>query len=107
MVIGAVGIGYGLLLTLTGLPVYRHYLIVAAPVACVAAARAVLASFAAPNARCMLGGLCVVQAAVSVLFLTFVHNLDRPVQGDYGAPYRVQIKNKNLTAENAKAAETK
>jgi hypothetical protein len=107
MLIGAVGIGYGLLLTLTGLPVYRHYLIVAAPVACVAAARAVLASFAAPHARRMLGGICVVQAAVSVLFLTFVHNLDRPVRGDYGAPYRVQIKNKNLTAENATAAETK
>ena len=97
MAIGAVGIGYGLLLTLTGLPVYRHYLIVAAPIACMAAARCVLTGFEIVNARRLLGGLCVVQAAVSLLFLMFVHQLDRPVRGDYGSPYRVQERNKYLT----------
>lgn len=96
LLIGAVGIGYGLVLTLTGLPVYRHYLIIAAPVACVALARVVLTNFATANARRLLGGLCTVQAIVTVLFLMFVHNIDRPIRGDYGTPYRVQTKTINL-----------
>jgi hypothetical protein len=103
LIIGAIGIGYGLVLTLTGLPVYRHYLIVAAPVACVAIARVVLANFAVNNARRLLGGLCVVQASVSMLFLMFVHGIDRPIHGDYGTKYRVILKTKNLTTETQSA----
>ncbi len=101
MTIGAVGIGYGLLLTLTGLPVYRHYLIIAAPVACVGLARVAFMSFAASNARRLLGALCITQCAVSLLFLMFVHSIDRPIRGDYGTPYRVQVKNQSITAKNA------
>jgi hypothetical protein len=104
LLIGAVGIGYGLVLTVTGLPVYRHYLIIAAPIACVALARIVLSNFAAAPARWLLGGLCGVQACVTMLFLIFVHNIDRPIHGDYGTPYRVQMQNKDLTAENAEIA---
>lgn len=100
MTIGAVGIGYGLLLTLTGLPVYRHYLIIAAPIACVALARVTLECFDSLNARRILSGLCVTQAGVSMMFLMFVHNIDRPIRGDYGTPYRVQQQHKSVTARS-------
>lgn len=101
LVIGGVGVGYGLLLTLTGLPVYRHYLIIAAPFACVALARVVLSCWTTAKARRFLGGLCLVQTGVSALFLMFVHGTDRPIRGDYGAPYRVQTRDSELAGQHA------
>ena len=92
-------------MTITGLPVYRHYLIIAAPVACVALARVAFVGFNTGNARRLLGGLWVAQAGVTVMFLMFVHGIDRPIRGDYGTPYRVQVKINNITAEIADRAE--
>ncbi|MBX7104291.1 MAG: hypothetical protein K1X57_09420 [Gemmataceae bacterium] len=98
LLIGGVIIAYGLLLTLTGMPVYRHYLIIAAPLLLVAVARQSLRIWPADFARKYLAGLAVAQAAVSVLFLCYIHGLDRPVRGDYGAPLRVQNANWGGTA---------
>jgi hypothetical protein len=91
LAIGAVGVGYGVLLTITGLPVYRHYLIVAAPVMCVAFARVTWLAFDPPQARKVFGGLCLAQACLTWLFLSFVHRADGPIRGDYGTPYRAQV----------------
>lgn len=101
LLIGAIGIGYGLVLTITGLPVYRHYLIVAAPIACVAVARVALIGLARVHARRLLSGLIMVQATVTSLFLVFIHNVEQPIRGDYGAPYRVQRINSNLHSRQA------
>lgn len=89
--IAAVAGGYGLLLSLTGLPVYRHYLIIAFPVTFVALARAAFAGFAPGTARRILAGLCAAQCAVTVLFLGYVHGRDSLIRGDYGLPYRAQL----------------
>lgn len=97
MVLGASAIGYGLLLTLTGLPVYRHYMIVLFPLTFVWLARTALATFGPIPARTLLTGLTTIQACVSALFLGYIHRLDRPVRGDYGAPYRVQ-RDRTMTA---------
>jgi hypothetical protein len=90
LIVGAVVVAYGLLLTIGGLPVYRHYLIIAAPVLSTGLARAVMLCWPAVTARRMLVGLVATQAAVSALFLSYIHLADRPVRGDYGSPLRVQ-----------------
>lgn len=98
--VGAVVVGYGLLLTITGLPVYRHYLIITFPLMFVWLARLALQSMSPQQARRILTALCCVQAVVTILFLTFIHQIDRPICGDYGAPYRVQLAAQSLTAKN-------
>lgn len=103
LALGAAGIGYGLLLTLTGLPVYRHYMIVLFPLTFVWLARAALAAYPPAPARSLLAGLAAIQACVSALFLGYIHRLDRPVRGDYGAPYRVQ-RDRAVSAANPNPA---
>ncbi len=97
--LGAVICGYGFLLTITGLPVYRHYLIITFPLMFVFVARMVFATFQPTNSRKLLTVLTVTQAFVTALFLNYVHQVDRPINGDYGAPYRVQLETKTLTAQ--------
>lgn len=87
---GAVMVAYGLLLTLGGLPVYRHYLIIAAPLLLVALARMLLLTGSQRSGRTLLAGLGVTQVVVSVLFLSYIHHHDQPIRGDYGTALRVQ-----------------
>jgi hypothetical protein len=77
--------GFGLLLTATGELIYRHYLIVAYALPFVFLA---LAALVHPrHGRILLTVLVLSQAALSVLYLDYVHVRGRAVGGDYGVPY--------------------
>jgi hypothetical protein len=82
--------GYGLLLTITGLPVYRHYMIITFPLMFVWVAQCAFAEWRPAKARAWLGTTCVAQALISVLFLAYIHAQEAPIRGDYGAPLRLQ-----------------
>jgi hypothetical protein len=77
--------GFGLLITVSGVVIYRHYLIVAFALPFVVVAGAALLR---PRwGRPLLAVLVVAQAALSVLYLDYVHVRGRAVGGDYGVPY--------------------
>jgi hypothetical protein len=88
--VGAVLFGYGTLLTISCLPVYRHYLIITFPLMFVWLAQVVLQSMSANIGRRLLLSLCVIQFCISFLFLNYIHQVDRPIRGDYGMPYRLR-----------------
>jgi hypothetical protein len=76
---------FGILLTATAELIYRHYLIVAYALPGVFLA---LAALVHPRrGRILLTVLVVAQAALSVLYLDYVHVRGRAVGGDYGVPY--------------------
>lgn len=81
-------LGYGPLLTLTGVSVQRHYMIVTFPLewtilACVAIAFA-------PNARRWLAVLWMAQLALTLTFLVYIHDHHGAIQGDYGRAFQWQ-----------------
>lgn len=80
--------GFGILLTATGEVIYRHYLIVAYALPFVFVAMAALVH--PRRGRVLLTVLVVAQAALSVLYLDYVHVRGRAVGGDYGVPYHLQ-----------------
>jgi hypothetical protein len=81
----AFAVGFGVLITGSGVLIYRHYLIVAFALPFVVVAGAALAR---PRwGRPLLAVLLVAQAALSVLYLDYVHVRGRAVGGDYGVPY--------------------
>lgn len=88
--------GFGLLLTLSTKPVFRHYVVVAVPLGFVWLARVALASNENHSARLRLGRamlltLCLTQGLISWQFFTYIHNQDRTIAGDFWMPYRVQL----------------
>ncbi|MBY0527974.1 MAG: hypothetical protein K2R98_31540 [Gemmataceae bacterium] len=85
--------GFGLLLTLSLVPIHRHYLMVAFPLGFVWLARLVLgpgSDCAMPSrrGRRLLLAVCVVQLIISATFLAYIHNSQRRIDGDYCFPYR-------------------
>jgi hypothetical protein len=92
--------GFGIVFTLTGLPVHRHYMNLTFPLmylwlALLALGPAREAAAGPPGARArgrtLLAAMWVVQFAVSASFLAYVHANQRPLGGDYGTPYRAQV----------------
>ncbi|HET6879307.1 MAG TPA: hypothetical protein VFI31_04100 [Pirellulales bacterium] len=86
--------GYGVLLTLTCLPMHRHYMIVAYPIALLWVAYAALQIHrgdlpALALSRKLLTGLVVVELLLSASFLSYVH-LKRDIHGDYGVALSAQ-----------------
>jgi hypothetical protein len=86
--------GYGCLMTLSLLPVHRHYLIILFPLPFVWLARAALAQPVGERnqrpLRSVLAGLCVAQALLSLCLISYVHSSQRLIRGDYGTPYGAQ-----------------
>lgn len=87
--------GFGLAFTLTCLPVHRHYMNLTFPLMYLWLAQLALANrekFAGrlTRGRALLAAACLLQFAVSVGFLAYVHANPRPIRGDYGTPYRAQ-----------------
>jgi hypothetical protein len=78
-------LGYGLLITASGVLIYRHYLIVAFALPFVAVA--VVALLRRDRGRRLLTVLVVAQAALSVQYLTYIHARGGAPGGDYGVAY--------------------
>jgi hypothetical protein len=86
--------GYGLLLTVTLLPVYLHYFIIAFSlpalwVAWLARVGSNGSIGSATNSRLLLAGLVVAQACTTLTFLAYIHETQF-IQGDYGTVYHAQ-----------------
>lgn len=78
-------VGYGVLLTLSGVPVHRHYLIIAFPLE--GLLLAALALRHVPRPRLVLGTLWGTQLALSLTFLHYIHENGGAIRGDYGRAY--------------------
>jgi hypothetical protein len=77
--------GYGLLITASGVLIYRHYLIVAFALPFVTVAVAAL--LRPSRGHRLLAVLVVAQAALTVQYLTYVHVRGGAPGGDYGVAY--------------------
>jgi hypothetical protein len=87
--------GFGLLFTVSLLPMNRHYLIVAAPLLFLWAARQALGGDGSDvrtqrSGRVLLLASWLVQFLISAAFLGYVHGRHGPIHGDYGTPYAAQ-----------------
>ncbi len=87
--------GFGLVFTVSLLPVHRHYMVITFPLMFLWLARAALAQrkpFAGglTGGQAFLVGLWAAQLLISMGFLVYVHVNQRPIRGDYGLPYRAQ-----------------
>jgi hypothetical protein len=87
--------GYGLLLTLSRLPFYRHYLLVAFPFPALWAARLALHDAADERARSRgrraLLTLVAAEAMVTAAFLSYVHTHGGTPHGEFGRSYADQV----------------
>ncbi len=95
--VNAVALGYGGLLTLSCVPIHRHYMLVTFPamqlwVAILALSNRRPFAFGLTRGQALLLTLCLVQSAVSACFLGYVHENQRAIRGDYGMPYAAQIR---------------
>lgn len=81
-------VGYGGLLTATGLNVWRHYMIVTFPLEWTTLACVALASVRRPHR--WLAVLWTAQLALSLTFLGYIHEHHGAVQGDYGRAFQWQ-----------------
>jgi hypothetical protein len=93
--------GYGILLTLTCLPMHRQYMIIAYSVELLWVAQAALHWARRPEAlrtgRRLLAGLVVVQLLLTVSFLQYIH-VKQVIYGDYGVAFRAQ-RSRSLSAD--------
>jgi len=91
LAVNAAFLGFGVLLTLSTLPIHRYYLIVAFPFEFVWLARLALAPDRSgpqrQTGRALLGVLCVGQALLSACFLVFIHTHSGAPRGDFGLSY--------------------
>jgi hypothetical protein len=79
---------FGGLLTLSGVVIYRHYLLVAFVLPFLWLAGLALLSERA--GRWLLTAVCVAQGLLSVLFLAYIHEHHGAPRGDYGVSYDAQ-----------------
>jgi hypothetical protein len=91
---GAAFYGYGLLLAVSPLSVYPHYLIVVFPMQYVGLSRLAFSGGANPtgrgSGRVLLLTLCLAEFLTSVLFLYYIHVNGGAPDGDYGRSYGVR-----------------
>jgi 4-amino-4-deoxy-L-arabinose transferase-like glycosyltransferase len=87
LIIAGVFAGMGILLSLTGLSIHRHYLIIAFPLPWVWLA---LLLQRGRNARRWLGLVVAAQFFLTVSFLIYIHQNGGAKTGDYGTVYRLQ-----------------
>jgi hypothetical protein len=96
---GAALWGFGLLMTLSCLPIHRHYMIVLFPLECLWVARLALQQpagsgpRAARAGRILLGTLWAAQLLISTQFLAYIHDTQN-VHAEYGPTYHAQQQHK-------------
>jgi hypothetical protein len=85
--------GFGLLFTLSCLKLHRHYntILFALPFVWMARHALIGAAPAARRGRFVLATLCVAQAALTWLFLGYVHEKGT-INGEYGRSYSAQVR---------------
>ena len=81
-------IGFGLLLTLTGVNIRRYYMMIAFPLEYIWLARAV------KSHRLLLGTLFLLHVFISTAFVAYIHVNEGAPHGDYGHAYHVVMKNR-------------
>lgn len=86
LALAAALLGFGILLTLSGAIVYRHYLLVAFALPFVSLALAALVG-GPRRGRGLLAALCLGQALLSLSFLAYVHDHGGVPGQDYGVAY--------------------
>jgi 4-amino-4-deoxy-L-arabinose transferase-like glycosyltransferase len=84
--------GCGLCMTLSLLPIHRHYMIVAYPLEMLWLARLALVQPRLDVGRKLLGFLCAAQLLLSVSFLSYIHINEGARRGDYGIAYASQVR---------------
>jgi hypothetical protein len=90
LVLSASFFGFGLLMTLAGVRVHRHYLLVAFPLEFLWLARLGLYQRSMRFGRAALLAMCVMQAAISATFLYYIHVRGGAPNADYGVAYSHQ-----------------
>jgi hypothetical protein len=80
--------GFGGLLTLSGVVIYRHYLLVAFVLPFLWLASLALVS--PRSGRGLLAALCIAQTLLGVQFLAYIHDHHGAPEGDYGLSYDAQ-----------------
>lgn len=87
--LGAALVGFAAVFALSGLPMHRHYMLAVFPLPQVLLATTLLRW--TRWGRAWLALLVLGQLAVCVGCLHFIHTAHRPISGDYGTPYSVQV----------------
>ena len=95
--VNAVALGFGAVLTLSALPIHRHYMLIAFPMMQVWLAGLALADrrptrLGLTRGQALLASLCLIQFALAACFLGYVHGSERTIRGDYGTPYAAQVR---------------
>lgn len=91
MTLGAAFLGFGALLTLSCLPIHRHYMIIAYPFELLWLARLAMASDPRPG-RVALTCLFAVQLLITVGFLGYVHDHGGVPGEEYGVAYGARVR---------------
>lgn len=92
-------LGYGLLLTVLLLPIFRHYLLVAYPLPSIWLARQALPRQALQGkvaSRTLLILLIISSTIISIGLLSYVHINNGVIEGDYGPAYHVTADKEGL-----------
>lgn len=89
-VLSASFFGYGLLMALVGVTIYRHYLILTFPLEFLWLASLGTYQRSERLGRAALLSMCVVQAMISLSFLSYIHVRGGSPNGDYGIAYSHQ-----------------
>jgi hypothetical protein len=96
LALGAVMIGFGTALTVSALPIHRHYMLLTFPFMYVWLAACALEDrrpgwLGLTRGQTLLAGLVLLEAAATVGFLGYIHANQRTIHGDYGTPYAAQV----------------
>jgi hypothetical protein len=90
LVLSASFFGYGLLMTFIGVLIHRHYLILTFPLEFLWLASLGTYQRSERFGRVALISMCVVQAMISLSFLSYIHVRGGSPNGDYGIAYSHQ-----------------
>jgi hypothetical protein len=88
LAVNAVLLGTGLLMSLSGFELFRHYLMVSFPLEWVWLSRMGLCD-SRWGQKCLIA-IGVAQLLISILFLTYIHINHGAPLGDYGTAYQFQ-----------------
>jgi hypothetical protein len=94
LTLGAAFWGFGALLTFSGLPIHRHYMIIAYPFELLWLARLALGSGASDPrvGRVFLAALVAIQLSITIGFLDYIHVHEGAPGQEYGIAYGARVR---------------